>query len=103
MSPSDIVNLPPTPKILDYPALMAVAFGVLFTSIMLLVVGRFDPTGGALAISLLVTLAFIGVVAICLFYTIPNDEITSGAVGGLIAAFGAVVAHWLGRNRKDRE
>jgi uncharacterized BrkB/YihY/UPF0761 family membrane protein len=95
----NLVAPPPTPAIMNYPALMAVTFGVLFTSIMLFVVGRFDPTGGALAISLLVTLAFIGVVAICLFYTIPNDEITSGAVGGLIAAFGAVVAHWLGRTK----
>jgi hypothetical protein len=32
-------------------------------------------------------------------FTIPTDEITSGAIGGLVAAFGAVVAYWLSRGR----
>jgi uncharacterized BrkB/YihY/UPF0761 family membrane protein len=97
MSPSDFVVAPPTPKLLDYPASIGIALGVAFTTILLFVAGRFDPSGGTLTISLLVTLAFIGTATFCLFFTVPNDEITSGVVGGLIAAFGAVVAHWLGR------
>lgn len=95
-----IVNPPPTPKIFDYPASVGVALGIAFTAILLVVSSKFDPTGGTLTISLLVVLTFIGVVTFCLFFTIPNDEITSGAVGGLVAAFGAVIAYWLGRPRE---
>jgi uncharacterized BrkB/YihY/UPF0761 family membrane protein len=97
-----LVVPPPIPKLLDYPASMGIAIGIVFTTALLYVAGKFDATGGTLTISLLVTVAFLATVTFCLFFTVPNDEITSGAVGGLIAAFGAVVAHWLGRaNRKD--
>jgi uncharacterized BrkB/YihY/UPF0761 family membrane protein len=51
----------------------------------------------------MVVLAFSGVVMFCLFFTVPNDEITSGAIGGLVAAFGAVVAHWLGRPKDGQK
>lgn len=97
MSPSELVVPPPVPRLLDYPASVGIALGIVFTTILLFVAGKFDATGGTLTISLLVTIAFLGMVTFCLFFTVPNDEITSGAVGGLIAAFGAVVAHWLGR------
>ena len=96
----DVVNPPPSPRVFDYPAAMTITFGVLFTAILLAVSGRFDPTGGTLTISILVTLAFIGVVAICLFYTIPTDQATAAVIGGLVAAFGAVVAHALGKTRE---
>lgn len=95
MNPSDIVNPPPTPKIMDYPALTGALFGVVFTAALLFVSGKYDPTGGALTISLLVTLSFVGVVSYCLLFTIPSDEITPGVIGGLTAAFGAVVSYWL--------
>jgi hypothetical protein len=88
-------QLPPIPKILDYPALMTVSFGVLFTTLLVIVATKFDPTQGPLTISLLVVLGFIGTVAFCLFFTIPNDEITSAVIGGLVASFGAVIAFWL--------
>lgn len=100
MAAPDLVIPPPTPKLMDYPASVGLAIAVVLTAILLVVVSRFDATGGALTISLLVVLAFIGLVTFCAFFTVPNDEITSGAIGGLVAAFGAVVAHWLGR-RKD--
>ena len=45
----------------------------------------------------LITIAFIGAVGYCLFFTVPQDEVTPAVVGGLTAGFGAVVAHWLGR------
>lgn len=92
---------PPTPKMMDYPAAMGIAFGILFTTILLYVAGKFDPTMGMLTISLLVVLAFIGTVVFCLFFTVPNDEITSGVVGGLTAAFGAIIAHWLGNTKNN--
>jgi uncharacterized BrkB/YihY/UPF0761 family membrane protein len=95
----DIIVPPPTPKLTDYPASVGIALGVLFTAILLVVAGRFDPSGGVLTISLLVTLAFIAVVTFCLFFTVPSDEATSAVIGGLTAAFGAVVAHWLGRSK----
>jgi hypothetical protein len=91
---------PPTPKLMDYPASTGIAFAILFTAILLFVASRFDPTMGVLTISLLVVLAFVGTVVFCLFFTVPNDEITSGVVGGLTAAFGAIVAHWLGRPKE---
>jgi hypothetical protein len=99
-SPTD--RFPPIPRILDYPGLMTALFGCIFTGILLLVATKFDPTGGPLTISLLVVLAFIGTVAFCLFFTIPNDEITSAVVGGLVASFGAVIAYWLGRPHPPR-
>lgn len=97
MTPAELVVPPPIPKIFDYPGAVGVSFIIVFTTILLFVSGKFDPTMGVLTISLLVILAFIGTVVFCLFFTVPNDEVTAGVLGGLIAAFGAVVAHWLGR------
>ena len=99
MSPSDVVVLPPVPKLVDYPGSVAIALGVVFTTILVFVASRFDPTAGTLTMSILVVLAFIGTVVFCLFFTVPNDEITSAVLGGLVASFGAVVAHWLGRSK----
>jgi uncharacterized BrkB/YihY/UPF0761 family membrane protein len=99
LSPSDVVVLPPVPKLVDYPGSVAIALGVVFTTILVFVASRFDPTAGTLTLSILVVLAFIGTVVFCLFFTVPNDEITSAVLGGLVASFGAVVAHWLGRSK----
>jgi hypothetical protein len=99
---ADYVNPPPTPKILDYPASVGLIIAVVLVTILLVVTSRFDPTGGTLTISLLVVLAFISLVTFCAFFTVPSDEITSGAIGGLVAAFGAVVAYWLGRGREPK-
>jgi hypothetical protein len=100
MDPNSLVNPPPSPRVSDYPAFMAVGGGILFTTILLIVSGRFDPTGGTLTISVMIVLAMIAVIAICLFYTIPSDQATAAVIGGLVAAFGAVVAHWLGRGKE---
>ncbi len=100
MTVADLVIPPPTPKIFDYPGATGAAFMVVFVTLLLFVSGKFDATQGVLTISLLVTLAFIGAVVFCLFFTIPRDETTAAVVGGLTAAFGAVVAHWLGRPRE---
>jgi uncharacterized BrkB/YihY/UPF0761 family membrane protein len=97
MSPSDLVIPPPMPKLFDYPGATTAVFLTVFTTCLLFVAGRFDPTGGVLTISLLVVLAFVGTVVFTLFFTVPNDEITAAVAGGLVAAFGAVIAHWLGR------
>jgi hypothetical protein len=103
MASNDLVIPPPTPKLMDYPASIGVIIAVVLTTFMVIVASKFDHTGGTLTISLLVILSFLGLVTFCAFFTIPTDEITSGAIGGLVAAFGAVVAYWLGQNRKDRE
>ena len=97
---NDLINPPPSPKVSDYPALMAVGFGILFTAVLLVVSGRFDPTGGTLTISIMIVLAMIAVIAICLFYTIPSDQATAAVIGGLVAAFGAVISYWLGQKGK---
>lgn len=83
----------------DYPASVGISLGIIFTALLVLVASKFDPTMGVLTISLMVVTAFIGVAIFCLFFTVPNDEITSGVIGGLIAAFGAVIAHWLGKSK----
>jgi uncharacterized BrkB/YihY/UPF0761 family membrane protein len=97
---AELVIPPPTPKIMDYPASVGLIIAVVLVTCLLVVTSRFDPTGGTLTISLLVILAFISLVTFCAFFTIPTDAITDAAIGGLVAAFGAVIAHWLGR-RKD--
>ena len=95
-----VINpVPATIKLLDYPALTSVAGAVVFGSIMLVVSKYFDPTGGILTISVLVILGFLAVVAVAIIFTVPNDEITSATVGGLVAAFGGIVGFWIGRSK----
>jgi hypothetical protein len=103
MAANDLVIPPPTPKLMDYPASIGLVLAVVMTSVLLVVAGKFDPTGGTLTISLLVILAFLGLVTFCAFFTIPTDEITSGAIGGLVAGFGAVISYWLSRPRGPKE
>jgi hypothetical protein len=99
---AEAVQLPPVPKIMDYPASIGLIIAVVVVACLLVVTSRFDASGGTLTVSLLVVLGFMSLVTFCAFFTIPTDEITSGAIGGLVAAFGAVVAFWLSRNnRKD--
>ena len=100
MAANDLIIPPPTPKLLDYPASVGLVSAVALTASTLIVCNKFDPSGGTLTVSLLVILSFLSLVTYCAFFTIPTDEITSGAIGGLVAAFGAVVAFWLGRNNK---
>jgi len=98
-----LVNPPPAVALMNYPSAIGVALICFFTAALLIVAGKFDPTGGTLTLSLMITLGMLGATAYCLIFTIPPDDITPGIVGGLTAGFGAVVAHWLGRiqGRKD--
>lgn len=98
MKPEDLVVPPPVPRITDYPASVGIGLGIVFTTILLIVAGKFDPTKGTLTISIMIVLAFIGTVTFSLFFTIPNDQITAGVIGGLIAAFSVVVSHWIGKS-----
>lgn len=99
---AELVIPPPTPKIMDYPASVGLIIAVVLVTMLLVVASRFDASGGTLTISLLIVLAFISLVTFCAFFTIPTDAITDAAIGGLVAAFGAIVTYWLGRsaNRK---
>jgi uncharacterized BrkB/YihY/UPF0761 family membrane protein len=101
MTAADLVIPPPSPKLMDYPSTIGIGIGVVFTTILVIVSGKFDPTHGPLTISLMVVIAFMGVATFCMFFTVPSDEITSGVIGGLTAAFGAVVAHWLGKSHRN--
>src|SRR5580698_1709809 len=98
---AELVIPPPSPKLLDYPASVGLVIAAVLTMFILWVANKFDRTGGTLTISLLVILSFLSLVTYCAFFTIPTDEITSGAIGGLVAAFGAVVTYWLGRNWRE--
>ena len=89
----------PNPQLTDYPAAVGVALGVLFTAILLVVSGRFDPTNGVLTLSILVVVAFVGIVMFSLLFAIPASETNAAVVGGMTAAFGAIVAYWLGRGK----
>jgi uncharacterized BrkB/YihY/UPF0761 family membrane protein len=97
MTLAQIVSPPPIPKLGDYPVVVTVSFELIATMALVFVISRFDATGGSLTISLIVVLAFIGAAVFSVFFTIPNDEATAAILGGLVASFGAVVAHWLGR------
>jgi hypothetical protein len=98
---AELVIPPPSPKIMDYPASVGLIIAVVLVTVLLVVVSRFDATGGTLTISLLVVLAFLSLVTFCAFFTIPTDAITDAAIGGLVAAFGAIIAYWLGFKKKD--
>jgi peptidoglycan/LPS O-acetylase OafA/YrhL len=95
-----LVIPPPTPKLSDYPVAWTICGEVIAVALLVFMAARFDPTGGVLTISLLVVLAFISAAVFSLFFTIPTDEATAAILGGLVAGFGAVVAHWLGRTKE---
>lgn len=99
MSPSEVVNPPPALSLFNYPAAVTVVTVVAFTTILLVVSGRFDPTQGILTLSLMITLGMLGAVAYTLVFTVPIDDITPSVVGGLTAGFGAVLAYWFGRGK----
>jgi hypothetical protein len=97
MTPSEVVNAPPAVGIVNYPSAVAIVVTVVFTAAILILAGKFDPTQGPLTISIMIVLGMLGATAYCLVFTVPNDDITPGVVGGLTAGFGAVIAYWLGR------
>lgn len=100
MSPSEVVNPPPSVSLFNYPGAITAVAVVALTAVLLFVAGRFDPTQGPLTISLMITLGMLGATAYCLIFTIPVDDITPSVVGGLTAGFGAVLAYWFGRGKQ---
>jgi hypothetical protein len=103
MTVADVVNPPPAvTTFVSYPIAAGVCIAVGLTTLLLYVAGKFDPTGGPLTISILIVLGMLGACAYCLIFTVPQDDITPGVVGGLTAGFGAVVAYWLGRTQIGR-
>jgi FtsH-binding integral membrane protein len=101
MTDHDLIVPPPSPKTVDYPATIGIGVAILFVALLLVIAGKFDPSHGTLTISLLIVVTFIGAVTFCMFFTVPQDETTASLVGGLTAAFGAVVAFWLNRRGSD--
>jgi hypothetical protein len=92
-----LANPPPPTAVLPYPAAATIIITALVTGFVLFLAGKFDPTKGALTISIMIVLGMLGTTAYCLVFTIPPDDITPSVVGALSAGFGAVVAYWLGR------
>jgi hypothetical protein len=86
-------------SVLNYPGAVTGVAIMGLTAVLLFVSGRFDPTQGVLTLSLMITLGMLGATAYCLIFTIPQDDITPGVVGGLTAGFGAVLAYWFGRGK----
>lgn len=88
----------PLPKMGDFPVVTSVCAEVIAVTILLFVSRRFDVSGGPLTIALMVMIAFVGIVVYSVIFNIPQDEETATIIGGLVAAFGAVVAFWLKRD-----
>lgn len=78
------------------PSWVAVSIGVLLAGVLLFLVSRWDSTRGTLTISVLVILGFLATLGWAVRFNIPQDPETAALVGGLVAAFGAVVAYWIG-------
>lgn len=78
------------------PSWLAVSIGVLLAGIVVLYASRIDTTKGTLTVSVLVMLTFMAALGWAVRYNIPQDPETAALVGGLVAAFGAVVAYWIG-------
>jgi hypothetical protein len=76
-------------------SITAVAVIVILSLILVLTIGRFDPTQGPLTISIFVVVAFIGAMVTALLFNIPHDEETATLVGGLGTGFGSVITYWL--------
>jgi len=71
---------------------------------MLLVLTHFyDPTCGRITISLLITIAFVAATSGSMIYPTQQSPLVDILIGGLGAALGAVVAHWLGVDNKRRQ
>ena len=99
----EFVNAPLVTGVGNFPATIIVGATVIFTTILIIIAGKFDPTQGPLTISILIVLGMISAIAYCLIFTIPADDITPGVIGGLTAGFGAVVTYWLGRPPRGPE
>ena len=100
-TPDTLVLPPPTPHLLDFPATTAVVVATLACVVLLVFSTRFDQTHGILTVSLLVILTMIGVIAFCLLSPFPGTRRRAAVIGGLVTAFGGVVAYWLGKPRGD--
>jgi len=98
----ELVIPPPLHKSLDYPILIGASIIVVFTLLLVFVAAKYDHTHGALTISLLLILSFVGAVGFSLNYTIPNDPSTASILGGLVSAVGAIVAFWLAKDKGGR-
>jgi hypothetical protein len=96
--PGGVIVPPPRFTYVDYPGAIAIVIAVLGTLFLVLLAGKFDRTGGALTVSLLVVLAFIGILAYAVTVTVPRDETTAAVIGALTAGFGGVITYWL-KNR----
>ena len=96
--PGGVIVPPPRFQYVDFPASIAVLIAVIGTFALVLLSGRFDRSGGALTVSLLVILAFVGVLAYSVTVTVPRDETTAAVIGALTAGFGGVITYWL-KNR----
>jgi sugar phosphate permease len=99
MTAADVVNAPLVTGVGNFPATIVLTSTVILTAVLLVVSGRFDATGGALTLSILITLGMLGAITYCLIFTVPADDITPGVVGGLATGFGAVIAYWFGNAR----
>ena len=98
--PGGVIVPPPKFTVCGLPGALAIGLTTLGAVFLLVVTSRFDPTKGALTISLIIVLAVVGVLAYSVTVTVPRDETTAAVIGALMAAFGGVVTYWL-KSRND--
>jgi len=96
--PGGVIVPPPRFTYVDFPGAVAILATCAGALVLVFLAARFDKTGGALTVSLLVILAFIGILAYAVTVTVPRDETTAAVIGALTAGFGGVITYWL-KNR----
>lgn len=95
----ELPRFPPPQKVTDYPLITGIVVDIVAVVILLIIIKRFDASGGPLTIALVIVVAFLGLTIFVVTFTIPPSDETATVIGGLATAFGAVVAFWL--RRKD--
>lgn len=94
LPPTALPRFPNLPQVLDYPVATGLTIEVVCVVVLLLVSKRFDPTGGQLTIALIIVVGMTAMAIYALLFSIPQDEETATIIGGMVAAFGAIVALW---------
>lgn len=82
---------------------LAAAMAVMGSSAIIIIVARhFDSTNGVLTLAVIITVSFVVATYASLIYNIQQTPLTEILIGGLATALGAVVAYWMGRDRRDK-
>ena len=97
--PGGVIVPPPRFQFVDFPATTAVVAVSLGAIALMLLSSRFDNTAGALTISLLIILAFVGVLAYSVTVTVPEGRNYCRCYWCPYCWFRGVVTYWFKKQR----